>query len=77
MFSNDFLIELTFNYFYVIFEYYSFIELKLNPYKFFLDCLFIKYCYVDFPKYPPRYFSKPSFCWVLTCLHHIYWISVN
>ena len=36
MFSNDCSIELTFRYFYILFNYFSFLGLKLNRYKSFL-----------------------------------------
>ena len=41
MFSKDCSIELTFQYFYFVFDYYWFIELQLNRYKLILFLLFI------------------------------------
>ena len=79
MFSNNHLIELTFNYFYIFYSSSLFIEIQLNQYKFFLFFqIFInKVLLFGVYKTSVKILIQAFFCWFLTCVYHIYWISVN
>ena len=83
MFSNHCLIKPTLHYFYIVFDYFLFLELHLNQYKlllfiqlFFHQILFLEF-QCDWSKKSFKLFSKSFFCWMFTCVYHIYWIIVH
>ena len=79
MLSGDRSIELTFHYFYIVFDYSSFLELQLNPYKISLFSQFFIHQLLFFlvPNISFKIFVQAFFCWLLNCVHHIYWVSIH
>ena len=78
MFSKKCQIELTFHYFYIVFDYSWFLEIQLNWYKLFLSIrsFICQVLLFEVSKISFKIFVQAFFCSLLTCVYHIYWISV-
>ena len=71
------------SFFFIVYYYSWFIELKLNPYKLFLflrlsihQVLFLEF-YCDWSKIYYKFFVQSFFCWFLNVVYHMYCIIVH